>query len=154
MNIREAQVDLLVSYMSGGGAGHAAVKLRSQVQPKAISFTNYNEFSFNGDDVKPGIERSSTAYDENYVEGEPGEEREARSHGQNKNKFARTQSLTLDGVGAARAMLGDLPQVTTPHEILAELEFVDANGESATVSNRIPLWPSKLNLGIRTDGWA
>lgn len=154
VNIREAQVDLLVSYMSGGGARRAAVKLRSQVQPKAISFTNYNEFSFSGDDVKPGIERSSTAYDEDYVEGEPGEEGDARPHDQNKNKFARTQSLILDDVGAARAMLGDLPQVTTPHEILAELEFVDANGESATVSNRIPLWPSKLNLGIRTDGWS
>lgn len=154
VNTREAQVDLLVSYLSGGGARHAAVKLRSQVQPKAISFANYNEFTFSGDDVKVGIEQSSTNYDENYVEDEPGEGEDARSHGQNKNKFARTQPLTLDDVGAARVMLGDLPHITTPHEILAELEFVDANGERATASNRIPLWPSKLNLGIRTDGWA
>ena len=39
-------VNLLVAYLSGGGAGNAAVKLRSQIQPKHISFEDYEDFVF------------------------------------------------------------------------------------------------------------
>ena len=154
VNVKEAQVDLLVSYLSGGAAGNMPVKLRSQVLPKAVSFANYSEFVFSGVDVKAGVERGSNAYDENDGEdegdGSPGQS-SAQASG---HMTVQTLPLTLDEAGASRAKIGNLPHVTSPHEILAELEFKDANGEIATVSNRIPLWPSKLNLGIRTDGWA
>ena len=39
-------------------------------------------------------------------------------------------------------------------ELLAELEFQDANGERLSVSRRIPLWPAAVTLGLRPDGWA
>ena len=157
VNAKEAQVDLLVSYLSGGPASHAPVKLRSQVLAKTVSFADYSEFVFGGADIKPGVERSSPVNYESDAEGESEDEGEGSgSHAltaSNRNA-AQTISLTTDEAGAVRTKIGNLPRVTTPHEILAELEFQDANGEIATVSNRIPLWASKLNLGIRTDGWA
>ena len=155
VNAREAQVDLLVSYLSGGPASHAPVKLRSQVLARTVSFSDYSEFVFGGADVKPGVERSSPASyasdseDESEDEGGGSHDRLASNH-----SAAQTVSLITDDAGAVRAKIDNLPRVTSPHEILAELEFQDANGEIATVSNRIPLWASKLNLGIRTDGWA
>ena len=38
--------------------------------------------------------------------------------------------------------------------MLVELEFRDPNGEIQTVSQRVPLWTSKLLVGIKPDSWA
>jgi len=75
INISEVDIDLLVAYLSGGGASNAPVKLRSQIQQKYTHFENYEDFTF-------------------------------------------------------------------------------ANGEIQTVSTKMPLWPSKLLLGIKPDSWA
>jgi alpha-2-macroglobulin len=66
---------------------------------------------------------------------------------------AQVLPLKLDRGGAARATITDLPNITTAHEIVVELEYQDANGEILTAANRIDLWPAKINLGIRTEGW-
>jgi uncharacterized protein YfaS (alpha-2-macroglobulin family) len=39
-------------------------------------------------------------------------------------------------------------------EILTEMEFKDPNGETQTVSTRVPLWPSRYLIGIKPDSWA
>ena len=59
INVPELNVDIMVSYLSGGGAGNADVKLRSVVQPKYVRFDNYDDFSFANGPVKEGIERYS-----------------------------------------------------------------------------------------------
>ena len=38
-------------------------------------------------------------------------------------------------------------------EVLAELEFKDPNGESQTVSSRIPIWPAEWLVGIKPEDW-
>ncbi|MGY6216183.1 alpha-2-macroglobulin family protein [Methylolobus aquaticus] len=136
VNASSATVDLFVSYLSGGGAGGLPVVLRTQVRPRPLTFPAYEDFSFGGTDVAEGlIEETDEAPD-------------------TVTAPARTLPLTLNGNGSARTTLTDLPTAQTPQELLAELEYPDANGERLTVAQRIPLWPAKLNLGLRTENWA
>ncbi len=139
VNVSSVDVDLLVKYLSGGGAGNAPVKLRSQIQPRHVSFADYEDFTFANGEIKEGISRSS------YEEEPEGEAQKMK---------VQSQDLVLDKGGALRAKITDVPKVSAPQDILAELEFKDPNGEIQTVSTRIPLWPSKLLVGIKPDSWA
>ena len=56
-----------------------------------------------------------------------------------KSAEYRSRDLVLDENGALRARIDDLPKITAPHAIHAELEFRDPNGEMQTVSGRVPL---------------
>ncbi|UUZ55412.1 hypothetical protein LP419_06690 [Massilia sp. H-1] len=57
--VGEAKVDLdlQLSYLSGGGAAFAPVKVRTVVQPRGVSFSGYEGFSFTTGDVKEGVEK-------------------------------------------------------------------------------------------------
>jgi hypothetical protein len=136
VNAKEAKVDLFVNYLSGGGASHLPVKLRSQIRSRHLNFTGYEDFQFGGKDVKEGsVENNQAADDE---ESSP----------------AQVLPLTLDPAGAARASIPNLPPALTPKELVAELEYQDANGQLLSVSRTIPLLPSKVVLGIKQEGWA
>ncbi|MGQ0578560.1 MAG: alpha-2-macroglobulin family protein [Betaproteobacteria bacterium] len=63
-------------------------------------------------------------------------------------------ALELDASGSARVALPGLPASDSPQELNAELEYSDPNGEVLTTSARVPLWPSKVILGIKPDSWA
>ena len=142
VNASSAEVDLLVTYLSGGGAGDAPVKLRSQVAPKAAThFGAFDGFTFANGTVKAGVMRRSS-YGSYEDDGDRGK------------KGAQTYNLVLDKAGALRARIPDLPKITKPHTLQAELEFRDPNGEVQTVSSSIPLWPSKVLVGIKPDSWA
>src|SRR3990170_4142715 len=53
-----------------------------------------------------------------------------------------------------RTGITNIPRVSAPHDIHAELEFKDPNGEIQTVSANIPLWPTKVLVGVKPDAWA
>jgi uncharacterized protein YfaS (alpha-2-macroglobulin family) len=145
---QELSIDAQVSYLSGGPAALAPVKLRTLVQDRTVQFADYDDFIFGTGDVKEGRVKEG-AFDED--EGEMvGPEEEGESHGA---AAARTQSLVLDRAGGARIVVDKLPPVDRPKTLLAELSFQDANGESSTVSSSIPLWPSRFVVGIKPDGW-
>ncbi len=137
----ETEVDLMVSYLSGGGAGNLPVMLRSMIQPKYVSFDNYEDFTFANGSVKEEIIRRSS-YEEDQLRGE------------NRKPKLITSDLELDISGGLRAKISGIPEAVTPVEILSELEFNDPSGERQTVSQRIPLWPSKVIIGIKPDSWA
>jgi alpha-2-macroglobulin len=141
VNTSEIEVDLMVAYLSGGGAGNADVKLRSSLQPKSVRFDDYDDYSFASGFVKEGIVRSGA-----YSEDE--EDSGGRKPG------VDTKALKLDGAGALRTKLGPFKKADVPLEILTELEFRDPNGEVQTVSQRIPLWNSGVIVGIKPDSWA
>ncbi len=141
---KEVEVDVSVSYLSGGGASNLPVKLRSEVQPRFLpSFEGFEDFVFSNGRVKEGVLKSR---DSEY-------EGEVFTY-QWENVKLKTLSLTLDKAGGARAKLSGLPEIDTPREILTELEFKDPNGEIQTVPVRIPLWSSKVLVGIKPDSWA
>lgn len=139
VNARSAQLDLFLAYLSGGGAGNASVKLRTLVEPRELSFPDYADYSFGGEPLQEGV-----FAEQDYDEEQP----------ETARKPAQTLALTLDPQGAQRATLSDLPLSTKPQTLVAELEYQDANGELEAVTQRIPLWPAKLAVGLRTEGWA
>jgi uncharacterized protein YfaS (alpha-2-macroglobulin family) len=140
----EATLDLYVGYLAGGGVGGAPVKLRTLVERYSAAVPGFEDYSFGGEDVKEGIEQS-TGYD--YFAGR-GQSTAAVT------TAARILPLALDEAGAARATVPDLPAITAPHQLVAELEYADANGELLSVARRLPLWPAAVRVGVRTEGWA
>jgi uncharacterized protein YfaS (alpha-2-macroglobulin family) len=46
INPESVDLSLQVSYLAGGGASGLPVRLRSVVQPRAVSFSGYEEFQF------------------------------------------------------------------------------------------------------------
>ncbi len=139
INGKEMDVDISISYLSGGGASNLPIKVRTDVQPKYLSFEDFEGFDFSGGRVKTGIAKSDIYEDEEESEN---------TEGARKGRKLQTMELTLDKTGTARAKISKLPESDTPKDVLIELEYSDPNGETQTVSSRIPLYPSKLLVGI------
>ncbi|HEY5800132.1 MAG TPA: MG2 domain-containing protein, partial [Burkholderiaceae bacterium] len=140
-------LDVQLAYLAGGPAASAPVKLRTVVQPKGVSFPGYDGFRFAEGDVKEGRTDSEAGFDDD--DGETPLEDATPGAAQ-----AVTRTAQLDRNGAARIAIEPLPPVTAPQDLLAELEYQDANGETQTVSRRIALWPAALVVGVKPDSWA
>lgn len=141
-------LDIQVNYLAGGGAANAPLKLRSVLENKVVEFADYADYTFANGAVKEGVVGDAPAPDEDDgvfygAEGEGG--------GQGP---VRTQVLTLDRAGAARAAIDRLPKLDAPRQLRAEVEYRDANGETLISSTRIALWPAQRVIGIKPDGWA
>ncbi len=148
---KDVTLDLFVSYLSGGGAANAPVRLRTMLEPMTPSFRDFPDFVFAGEDVREGIADSDPRDDEAWwYASQFGHDRS--DVGDAASAPAEVHPLTLDEEGTARAMV-KLPAIDGPKSLVAELEYEDANGERLTTATRVPLWPSSLNLGIRTEGW-
>ena len=150
---RKLPVDLLVAYLSGGGAGGLPVTLRTYVNPQTVTFRDYADYRFGGDPVQEGTQRLGGAADEeeDHADGEGGED-ESPPASQSQPKV-RVMPLTLDQSGALRVEIGDLPRITTSSTLTAELEYPDSNGELLTQSSYIRLHPASVHVGLRREGW-
>lgn len=146
-----AELDLQVNYLAGGGAAHAPVKLRGILQAKKVAFPDYEGFVFANGDVRVGMEAPGAEGEGD--DGDGAESGEGGNSASGANLLLAPQSLTLDGVGAARVTLAALPRADSPKDLLAEAEFRDANGEIATAAVHVPLWPAAVLLGLKPDGW-
>lgn len=144
-------LDVQLNYLSGGGASEAAVKLRTVVEDKSISFPDYGDFTFNAGDVKVGVVKDGASFDEDEGSFDT-PEGDAAAPAANLDGV-KTRSLTLDKAGGARVVVDQLPALQTPRDLLAEMSYQDANGETLSVATRIPLWPSNYVIGIQPDGW-
>lgn len=137
IGVTQVALDLRVSHLSGGHGGGMPVKLRGVLQPKEILFDDWNGFVFANGQVKAGV-------------------KERGSDGEGENKRSHTlpvQSLTLNPAGTLRAVMPDLPVGDRPQDLLAEMEYQDANGERLSVATHVTLWPSQVILGVKADGW-
>ena len=148
VNAREMEVDLAVSFLSGGGAAHLPVKIRTEIHPKSITFPDYEEVTFSNGGVKTGLEKFERSEEALSPQLEEEEEGPGDRGAPQKRKILQTRELTLDKQGGARTKLSGLPDADTPMDLLAELEFRDPNGEMQTVATRIPTYPSSLLVGI------
>jgi uncharacterized protein YfaS (alpha-2-macroglobulin family) len=146
--------DAQVSYLSGGPAAQAPVKLRSVVQDTGVQFAGYEEFSLGLGDVKEGVvAQGGGVEEEGEGEGEVGGAGPESGEAGNPLEAARTQSLSLDRAGGARIAVDKLPALDKPKSLLAELSYQDPNGETSTVAARVPLWPSAYVIGLKPEGW-
>lgn len=144
----KVDLDVQVSYLAGGGASNAPVKVRTMVRPKNVTFNGYDDFSFAEGDVREGVESriSDSEYEDECCD--EGADADAAPAG-----AAQTRSLRLDKAGGARIALDKLAVRDTPQDLLAEVSYPDANGETLTASTRIALWPSRYVVGIKPDSW-
>jgi uncharacterized protein YfaS (alpha-2-macroglobulin family) len=147
INAKNANLDVHVAYLSGGGASGMPVKIRTLVEPLELKFPDYADYQFGGASVQEGVTTSAGTY--NDYDFEAGTDDVAASKAK-----AQVTPVTLDGTGAARVTIPDLPKLDSPASLNAELEYADANGEILTASGRVRLLPSALNVGIRREGWA
>jgi hypothetical protein len=141
-------VDVGVQYLAGGGASLQPVKLRHLVEPAGFSSATFPDAVFANGDVSVGLSRDDEfvgAFGELEDGAEPPPEPEAIQ--------ARTLPATLDAAGAARLTLRGLPQADTLRALRLELDYLDANGETQTVSRRAMLWPGQRIPGIAIRDW-
>jgi alpha-2-macroglobulin len=136
INAREMPLDLMVRYLSGGGASELNVKVRTLVRTTAARFSDYADYSFDAQSLDP--QTSSTGQGEQ--EGE--------------RPITGLVPTTLDSEGARRLVIKDLPKRDTHTTLTTELEYRDANGQILTKAARFDLWPAAKAIGIKTEGWA
>lgn len=154
VNVGKAEIDVQVNYLSGGGASSLPVKLRSLVLSKTVSFPDYDGFIFANGGVKEGLQDDRPPPWQ-IGEYEVGDDEEAPpSPAADGSHPLATLSATLDAAGAARVTVKGIPRSETPQDVTAELEYRDPNGETLTASSHFTVWPSRLILGIKPDGWA
>lgn len=155
VNASEVPVDLLVTYLSGGGASDLPVRLRGNAVPKTVTFEDYPEVVFSNGPVKVGITKRPD--EDVYWDADELEDMEEPERAQTRKKEPeglQAIDVRLSDAGAARAILKSNPGAGGPQELIMELEFSDPNGEIVTVSRGIPLWPSSVLIGISPDSWA
>jgi uncharacterized protein YfaS (alpha-2-macroglobulin family) len=141
INAAEVPLDVAVGYLAGGGARGLPVTVRTQVLPRSVpEFEGFEGFTFANGAVAEGIKR--TAEDDDEEPATDGPRATPAVH--------QRLSLTLDQAGTGRATITGLPRAATPRDLLAEVEFRDPAGEVQTVAQRIPLWPARRLVGLRT----
>ncbi|MBX9609637.1 MAG: hypothetical protein K2Y51_25740, partial [Gammaproteobacteria bacterium] len=145
---------LHVGYLAGGSAGGLPVTLRTQVEPRTVSFKHYQDFTFGGKDVVAGPEAPQEDESDAFAWylREYGAYRDREGH-QSAASVA-TRALTLDEQGAARVEVDSLPRASAARTLVAELEYQDSNGERLASTTRVALWPAALALGMKVEGWA
>jgi len=151
----EASIDVQLAYLAGGPAAGATVRLRSAAMPRALRFPGYEGFVFaNGDVVEGVIGSRSEAdlLDEQDAGAVEPDSRRARAD-DDAMKVVGLQQATLDAAGGARLRVAGLPAATIPQDLLFELEYRDANGETLTASARAAWLPSAVIVGVRADDW-
>jgi alpha-2-macroglobulin len=124
----QVPVDLFVGYLSGGGATFDADIPRP---------SGWEGWTFGGTPLTEGV----TALDGDNRDMAP------------PIPAAELVALTLDGQGIAHSNVAIPKTVTDGATLAVEMDYPDANGEMLTASQRIPLYPSAIQLGIKTDGW-
>ena len=158
--VRATQVDIdaQLSYLSGGAAAGAPVKLRSRLVSYPLVFRDYDDYQFGGKAPKVGIEAVEPySHDPDGDAGEGESDSEGGGEGESVPAAVagypvRTVSKTLDASGGARVHFDGLPESSESRALEVEMEYVDPNGQILTSSTRVQVLPSALVLGMRVDG--
>jgi len=148
-------VDAQLSYLSGGPAGGAPVKIRSRLVPYPLVFADYDDFRFGGRVPEEGIHATQNeAWDPDADYADEGDAE--NSGGENATDApggkVQTRELTLDAQGGARIAFDKLAKPAEPKSLEVEMEYSDPNGQILTTATRALVLPSSLVLGIRTEG--
>jgi len=138
----EMPVKLEVHYVSGGGAAGLPVRVSALLRNKAIGFPGYDDYSF----VPPRATAQSRG-DEEEDEDEEG------THDDSQKLVADKLPVTLDRNGNGSVTVKALPKIDAPRDLLLEAGYADPNGELQTLRQTVPLWPSGVVVGLRTEHW-
>lgn len=133
---RALPLDLFVGYLSGGGAANLPVDVRVAYARRDSSPDGYEAYTFGGTAIAEGVKP---------LNGDGEEERAPLPPVQ-----LLPASLGADG---ARRQTIDIPALDGAADMTVEMDYQDANGQTLTASRVIPILPSAVQLGVKTDGW-
>ena len=152
---KDVPIGLQINYGNGGGAAGLPVRVSAQLGDanvaSALRTDRYPGFRFEPP-REPGNANARGYFSEEYVD-ENDEERFTHNSGGSAKLVADKLAVTLDKNGAGNVTLPKLPEVKTPRELLVQATYADPNGEVQTLSQTLPVWPSAVVLGVRTDSW-
>jgi uncharacterized protein YfaS (alpha-2-macroglobulin family) len=155
---RELGIGVMVNYGNGGGAAGLPLRVSAQVRDidldQAIPTQRWPGFRFEppkapGDASSDGGEGSLRP---EYVDEDDADTMVAQRDAHSK-LVADKLPVTLDKAGAGKVTLAKLPPTAVPRQLLVQATYADPNGEMQTISQTLPLWPSAVVLGVRTDDW-
>ena len=134
---KEVPLTLGLSFLNGGAAKGAKVKVSATRRPIRSRFSAYEAFNFSLDfnqEAKNAFALGGANESEQLV--------------------ADRVDVTLDNNGAGKLSLPINSAILTPSELYAEMSFADPNGEIQTLHGAVELWPAALRTGIRAHDWA
>lgn len=129
-------LDLYVGYLSGGGASNLPVDVRVGWFAHSANPEGYEAYTFGGAKVEEGTRAMNGDGDDRETPLPP----------------TQTLPATLGGDGTGHINV-DVPALDGLADMRVEMDYQDANGEVLTASRVIPILPSAVQLGIKTDGW-
>ena len=137
--VRPAAVplSLFAGYLSGGPAGGLPVTLRTAFYQSWSPPEDYDGWDFGGMPVTEGTVSLDDSGEENSA----------------PLPLARTLPLALGADGTAQTSIEIDQPIAEPTLMAVEMDYEDANGEVLTTSRRIRLFPSAIQLGVKTGGW-
>ncbi len=137
VNVKSVPVDVQINYVAGGGAANLPVRLSALVRSKALSFADFDAFSF----ARPRGSQEPDSGDD-----------EADAYA-DARVVADKLPLTLDKNGTGKSTVTDLPPDRRPRDLVLEATYSDPNGEVQTIRSTQTLWPATVVAGIKTEGW-
>ena len=137
-------IGVQMNYFSGGPMTSAPLRASAMLRSRSPSFTGYDEFSFEPPRDLSKAEQAGSDEDEDSG---------SESASADGKLVADKLPLVTDRNGAATFTLKDLPKLTKPGRIDAEVSFNDPNGETQTVATSVDLWPSAVVLGVKAGTW-
>ena len=150
---KSARIDAAVTYLSGGPAANIPVTVRHRIEPRTVSFADYDEFSFGGDPVKEGVQTGSSADSFSLWDADDDEDTSGDAASSGGETPVATKKLALDAAGTAAITIDNLPPIERPASLVVEMEYNDPNGERLAASTRVDLHPASLYVGIKADSW-
>ena len=155
---RTLTLDVMVNYGNGGGAANLPLKVSAQLRDidlsQAVPVLRYPGFHFDPPASPKTDERSGDGAMFNEDDVDEGDaDRMVTQRDTHSKLVVDKLPVTLDKAGAGKVTLSKLPPVTAPKELLVQATYADPNGEVQTLSQTLPLWPSGVVLGVRTDDW-
>jgi hypothetical protein len=154
INPSEIKLDMQAEYLAGGAASQMPVTLRGQLQPFQPNFPDYEDASFANGRVKAGRQDEQAEWViGNYATASDEDDEAATPAAKVGVTPLKTVKFKLDTSGSARSGWQGLPRADTPRELRAEAEYRDANGETRSAAVRVPIYPSRLLIGVQPDSW-
>ena len=129
-------LDLYAGYLSGGGASNLAVDLRVGWSQRSASPDGYEGYTFGGRPIQEGTKPLNGDGEEDTPSLPP----------------VQMLPATLGGDGTAHQSV-EVPALDGLADMTVEMDYQDANGQTLTASKTIPVYPSAVQLGVKTDGW-
>lgn len=134
---KQLPLDLFVGYLSGGGAANMPVRVRTAFTRGHDTAKGWEGWQFNGRPIQEGTVPLNGDGEEIEKPLPP----------------AQTLPVTLNAEGTAKTTIEVPAAIDTMTDMAIEMDYEDANGEILTATRRIPLYPSAVRVGIKTDGW-